>query len=627
MKDIRKRFKNFSKLLYNINFPQNQHYIRNSRTISKKEIKKNPIQNSFSNLIEPEAEYVSKLNFYSPDTMTERNILDNYSTMPNFSPSSKYLNKNIRAYIEEHKLQSFEENKFANQIKEKNLENKRKDLEKKMSKIKTFINSLNEELTQIISETENLKLDFDIFQNYKTVSIIEKNFKKKIKANELLRKSNKNTLPFLSNKIINNDTSKEKKEKINTLLSQHKEDMKAKKNFAFLKMKQLNEKKKDILQKINACESDLKDFKEERNKIKKELLLHYHNLLMEGKDIRKEGLSWIIKSIWNLKSNVLLSYLPKYLDEQSVSFLFSYSMKQIKMNNISKIIQALSIKLRQKEEMNEKIRSLSKENTVDEESNTMEANIFDYNGYNNTSKESIEQEEYNKDNNINVRKNKEWLKDIIKTNSYIFKENNKINLFNRPKEIIFDIIHKNKNMKYVNARNEFRLDKKMNHTDFQLKKDKFEIQDEKTLNFFELFQELDEKKQKYCLFKKNFSKRNNTNNKDIKIKLIDFENIYKNSRKELDEEIVGLYNTRKKVEQKYLKLKNDIENMIKKELDRINKCFNKEDYAAKYNIDQKSLIYAVIGEENGKNEYNKQIIENRKYFKTLKELRKGIDKD
>ena len=43
-----------------------------------------------------------------------------------------------------------------------------------------------------------------------------------------------------------------------------------------------------------------------KNKIKKELLLHYHNLLSKGKDTRKDGLSWIIRAIWNLKTNVLI---------------------------------------------------------------------------------------------------------------------------------------------------------------------------------------------------------------------------------------------------------------------------------------------------------------------------------
>ena len=629
MKESCKKFKNFSKLLYNINFNQT-HYIRNSKTFAKREIKKNSNHNSFSNLIEPEVEYVSKLNFYSPEATIDHSLLNNINTMPNFSPSLKIQNKNIRAYIEEHKLQTFEENKFTNQIKENKLENKRKDLEKKINKIKTLINSLNEELSKIITETENLKLDFEVLQNNKTISIIEKNFKKKIKANELFLKSKKNSLPFLSNKTFSTDKNKEKKNKINTLLSQHKEDMKIKKNFVFLKIKQLNEKKKEIVQKIKACENDMKNFKEERNKIKKELLIHYHNLLLEGKDIRKEGLSWIIKSIWNLKSNVLLSYLPKFLDEQSISFLFSYSMKKIKMHSIYKIIQELSVKLKQKEEKNEK-RSLSKENTIDDESNTIETNIFDYNGYNNTSKESFDQEENKKDhniNNINIKKNREWLKGIIKTNSYIFKENNKISSFNRPKDVIYDIIQKNKKNKHIyDRKNNFRksIYNKTNNTDFQLiTRDRNDFQEDKAKYFLELFNNVDENKIKNCIFNKNLLKENNLYNKENKIKLTDFENIYKNSRKELDGELLELYNARKALEKKYLKLKNDIEVMVKNELDRLNKCFYREDYEAKYNIDQKSLISAIVGEDNGRNEYNRQIIENKKYFKTLKELRRGI---
>ena len=68
MKGSYKKFKNFSKLLYNINFCQT-HYMRNSKTFDKKEIKQINKQNSSSNLVEPEIEYVSKLNFYCPETI------------------------------------------------------------------------------------------------------------------------------------------------------------------------------------------------------------------------------------------------------------------------------------------------------------------------------------------------------------------------------------------------------------------------------------------------------------------------------------------------------------------------------------------------------------------------------
>ena len=53
-----------------------------------------------------------------------------------------------------------------------------------------------------------------------------------------------------------------------------------------LKLKYLIERKNVILKKIEACECDLKEFKEEKNAIIDELLVHYHKLLMEGKETR-----------------------------------------------------------------------------------------------------------------------------------------------------------------------------------------------------------------------------------------------------------------------------------------------------------------------------------------------------
>ena len=62
--------------------------------------------------------------------------------------------------------------------------------------------------------------------------------------------------------------------------------------------------------------------------------------------------------------------------------------------------------------------------------------------------------------------------------------------------------------------------------------------------------------------------------------------------------------------------------MIKNELKRLSKCFYTEDYEAKYGIDQNSVISAIIGEKS-RNEIYQQKIESKKYFNTLKELRKG----
>ena len=81
-------------------------------------------------------------------------------------------------------------------------------------------------------------------------------------------------------------------------------------------------KRNEIKIKTIQTEIFVKEGYEELKKIKSKLLAHYHKILMEGKDTRSEGLSWLIKAIWGLGSKVILSYLPNFMDEQSISYLF-----------------------------------------------------------------------------------------------------------------------------------------------------------------------------------------------------------------------------------------------------------------------------------------------------------------
>ena len=93
--------------------------------------------------------------------------------------------------------------------------------------------------------------------------------------------------------------------------------------------------KEDLLSASKEIKDQIKVYREELDNIKKKLLLHYHILLNDGKDTRSEGLVWIIKSIWNLGENVIMSYLPNYLDEKCIKFLFHIAHKDfdlMKMN-------------------------------------------------------------------------------------------------------------------------------------------------------------------------------------------------------------------------------------------------------------------------------------------------------
>ena len=54
---------------------------------------------------------------------------------------------------------------------------------------------------------------------------------------------------------------------------------------------------------------------------------HYQELLYNGKEVRNEGLIWIIKSIWELGENVPMSFMPTFLDYKGIKFLFNLALK------------------------------------------------------------------------------------------------------------------------------------------------------------------------------------------------------------------------------------------------------------------------------------------------------------
>ena len=511
MQNSYKRCRNFSKLLYNINFAKT-HFISNDKTFDRNSSFKK--ENSSSNLIQPEIEYVTKLNFFIPKS-------------PNLEKREK-TNSSVE-----------------NRIFENKLENRRKELENKIINIKENLKPLNEELTKILSEIDNLKLDYEILQNNKTCSIIEKNIKKNLIINNMItpKELKNDSLPFLLNK-----NNIEEKYKIETILSKHKKDMKSKKNFALMKSAQLKEQKKEIIKKIKSYENDLKLFREEKNKIKNELLSHYHNILHEGKDIRKTGLSWVILAIWNLNSEVLPSYLPQFLDEESISFLFDYSTKKLKLKEMNKTIQKIVIKINE-----EKNKNLNNLDTIELEKDYY--NLF----------------EENKDNN-----NNKWL-----VNTVMNKFNKKINFnsnFNTPKDRLSD---------YFTYRNNS-LNKKEKEIDNNKENDT-----------------------------NNNTIRNNSSFSKLFFKTGDDIKNYKTNQNSYE-----LYNKKKIYEKKIYKLKKEIQNLIDNELQRLNNNFYKGENENKYDSDKNKIIYAVIGEDNARDEINKQISESKKYFTILKQIKK-----
>lgn len=501
MKENSKRFRNFSKLLYNINLGHTL-YNHNSKTFEKNSSFKK--DNSSSNLIKPEIEYVTKLNFFVQKS-------------PNME-NKKKLNSEVE-----------------NKIFENKLENRRKELEIKIIKIKEELKPLNENLTKIISEIDNLKLDFEILQNTKTCSIIEKNIKKNIFLYNIVSpKRSRNSLPFLNNKNNNLD----EKYKIDSIISKHKKEMRSKKNLSLMKLAILKEQKKELIKKIKSRENELINLREEKNKIKNELLSHYHNILYEGKDIRKEGLSWIIQAIWNLKSEVLPSYLPKFLDENSIEFLFDYSSKKNKLKEMCKNLQKISNKINEDKDKNKKIlyENINHKATIDHEISNKESDMYN-------TLDSYEYEE-NKENN------NKWLVNTVM---------NKLN-----KKIKF-------NEDFFTTRN----------VNFFVKKES----------------DIDNNKESELNINNSIGKNSSFN-----------KSLFNKTCKEVYE----LFNTKKIIEKKIYKLKNEINIMVGNELQRLNK----------YNVDRFKIISAVLGEDSARNEINKQINQSQKYLNILRKIKK-----
>ena len=77
------------------------------------------------------------------------------------------------------------------------------------------------------------------------------------------------------------------------------------------------------------------------------------------------------------------------------------------------------------------------------------------------------------------------------------------------------------------------------------------------------------------------------------------------------------------MEKYYLELKEKADSLMKKELDKVSKSFYLYDYGGKYNIDQKTVISALVGEDSVRSELIKQKKQEKEYFKTLRELRNG----
>ena len=607
--------KNYESNKYILNLNTN---IYNQRKTKYSLKRKNVEIKSLSNFDE---EYIQRLKYrLSEITSTKKNknsVIN--SKFPSISKNSQTFNFSrqrarrkstilIKNLKEEKKTGTKYENKLENIYKENFLEKKRAEIELKISKIKSLMKPLSMELANTLKKIENYKLDLEIINNF---NFSENNFRK-IYLSQLKSNSNsiKSDFTNRSSSLNSSNTDKIKSKELDLYIKREKAKLNNKKLIAMEKLSKFNIKRDSILSKYNSCETELHDLKKELNKIKDKLILHYHKLLFEAKDTRSEGLSWIIRALWKLKTNVLLSYLPKFLDKKSIEFLFKYSDKLVEIEQIQKKIQEKKDYLKN---FGKQIERLSIKLLKDD--------MKENNNYNNNDNEKKEE-----NSDIIYPKRKKRLKTHRPPSQLILKNmrRKKILMTESPIKALERLLSQSPKKSDKN-------EKEKTSSDFDDETFKTSLYDTKKslININSNFDKMKPKNNKIIQNLEMMLENPNyldqltnhlspTNN----LKIVDYENMNNYKIEDIyDSNLVKIFNEHKNLLIKLKEKKVEAEKFVKNELDRIGKCFYIDDYSGKYNTDLKTVVCALIGEDNSKLEVFRLQKEQKEYFRTIKNLR------
>ena len=605
--------KNYESNKYILNLNTN---IYNQRKTKYSLKRKNLEIKSLSNFDE---EYIQRLKLSEiTSTKKNKNSVIN-SKFPSISKNSKTFNFSrqrarrkstilIKNLKEEKKTGTKYENKLENIYKENFLEKKRAEIELKISKIKSLMKPLSIELANTLKKIENYKLDLEIINNF---NFSENNFRK-IYLSQLKSNSNsiKSDFTNRSSSLNSSNTDKIKSKELDLYIKREKAKLNNKKLIAMEKLSKFNIKRDSILSKYNSCETELHDLKKELNKIKDKLILHYHKLLFEAKDTRSEGLSWIIRALWKLKTNVLLSYLPKFLDKKSIEFLFKYSDKLVEIEQIQKKIQEKKDYLKN---FGKQIERLSIKLLKDD--------MKENNNYNNNDNEKKEE-----NSDIIYPKRKKRLKTHRPPSQLILKNmrRKKILMTESPIKALERLLSQSPKKSDKN-------EKEKTSSDFDDETFKTSLYDTKKslININSNFDKMKPKNNKIIQNLEMMLENPNyldqltnhlspTNN----LKIVDYENMNNYKIEDIyDSNLVKIFNEHKNLLIKLKEKKVEAEKFVKNELDRIGKCFYIEDYSGRYNTDLKTVVCALIGEDNSKLEVFRLQKEQKEYFRTIKNLR------
>jgi len=210
------------------------------------------------------------------------------------------------------------------EIKLKKLNESLAQMNEKYNRLSENLERVNKRLIEISTEKDSLsaliKAEDKIFKD-KLLKSIKKSTKKEDANNEDKEKEN---IEYERIKFI------EKIEKMQI----REQTLKREVNMA----KYIKE---SLLMDIHLTEETIGKYKKNIKLVIQRLENHYYDLLLEGKDTRSTGITWLMLSIWKLGSEVYMSYMPKFLDNKLIEYFFLRSHKEIELLRARKLLNEL----------------------------------------------------------------------------------------------------------------------------------------------------------------------------------------------------------------------------------------------------------------------------------------------
>ena len=281
--------------------------------------------------------------------------------------------KNFQSKIIKIKQSGFIEKELNQQLKEL----RDNYIIKKEEKIK-----IDNKFKEKLNEIDNIEYDIQFLENETQLFTDNSKFSDnspKSGTNGKNSTNNQNNKNKKENQPQENDEDYESKMSKYAIYLKGQKKREAEK---LMKQKKIFELKQDINQlkvPFNSICQEINELKNTERNTKQKLMRHYLELLYNGKEIRSDGLIWIIKAIWKMGENVPLSFMPTFLDLDAIKYLFNMTRISIELDSIKKYIYDIKRKLKEKVNIMSRNKLILLKDEIKEESKTKFNNDNDNN--------------------------------------------------------------------------------------------------------------------------------------------------------------------------------------------------------------------------------------------------------